>query len=466
MTVSAIQSELMSFADTFGSAVAETWNRAASEAAAAWEEEARSAPDPEAAEAASRRASRVQRAALYGKLAVVQSSLTIAASPNPMVGLADMITMVSLQRMVLESPAMEELYGTGPQGDLVALFREQERNAWSIAERAMSERLRDELGQLIEAWRADHPEAIYVADIRLEDFARSRQETQLSDAGSDGNLLSLVMLDPLAGLDPAQRDLEKSRMLGERMFFYVSRMPQLLKWQAETLFQSFLSEPKLERALEAWETTAATAPRFAEVAEKLGEDVAAERQAALEQLFDGLTAQREALFADLEEGGEEFETTLETLRDTIAAAEELSTSLASTFGAGERLAKSVESARETGDDPAAAPSASAPVEAGAPRPEASDEDPGGLQAYREAVETTSDAAERLNVLAGNLENLLGPDDGERRPSRLVGAAQDLSGASTAVVDHAFRRALLLIGAALVAALIYRFVATRLTRSRP
>jgi hypothetical protein len=235
LTSAEIQSEVMTYADTFGAIVNEVWNNVLRglRLEALPLDPAAIATDPLELDRALEQVKRAERISVHQKLAAVRASILIASSPNPAVALADMMTMVTLQRTVMERRRMAALYGINGQKTLVEAFREQERRIWAIGERAMSAKQLEELRQMIKAWVAANPNVNYVAGVRLEDFARARQKSQVQGEGSSGSLLSLVALDPLAGLDPAQRDLQKTRLLAERMFFYASRVPQLLTWRFE-----------------------------------------------------------------------------------------------------------------------------------------------------------------------------------------------------------------------------------------
>jgi len=96
LTQTDIQSEVMSYSDTFNAAVTEEWNGVA----ALGREESTGLG---LASAQDDRGTRLRRVALETKIANVSASLLIASSPNPIVGLVDMIELVTLQRMVLET---------------------------------------------------------------------------------------------------------------------------------------------------------------------------------------------------------------------------------------------------------------------------------------------------------------------------------------------------------------------------
>jgi hypothetical protein len=293
MRAAAVQSELMSYTDTLIGAVSEAWDQVAAKGRAESDAAGLAGSNED-------HGSRLRRASLAIKLATVQAAVSIGSSPNPSVGLADMITMVTLERMVLETPRSKELYGEETAAKLVAVYREQEDKAWRIAVRAMTPEQQQELKDLIAGWRQDHPDATYVSNVRLEDFATRRQQTfvKANKPSSNGSLLMLLNLDPLAGLDPAEKEIEKSRMLAERLFFYASRSPQLVKWQIESLYQDFMRTPEAKRAVASMESATDAAARVSKQIEELPKNVAAERTATVDQVFAKLAEERHAALVD------------------------------------------------------------------------------------------------------------------------------------------------------------------------
>ncbi|MCE9592991.1 MAG: hypothetical protein K8S98_02255 [Planctomycetes bacterium] len=402
LTAAAIQSELMSFTDTFDSRLAEQWNRVAAAGRAATD-----STNDDANEADQEHARRLRRAAIENKLATVSAALSIASSPNPNVALADMIVMVTLQRMVLETPAASERYGDELVGVLIATYRDQEAKIWRIAARAMTAAQRRELRELIAAWRAENPDATYVANVRLEDFAKARQQSIVETKQSGDSLLALVALDPLAGLDPAQREVQKSRMLGERVFFYGSRLPQLLKWQVESLTQELLRAPEL---------------------------------VALSNSLARVTVVAERWPEDLERAQEKFGDTLGTFRATVDATDQAAHSLTVAFGAAEALTARLKAPPETTS------SAEAPAR-------------NTLADYGVIVAQTGDVADRLTLLAAKLDELLSAPAVAGNPTALQSAASDVQARSKDVIAYAFVRlvvlALLIPFVVALAAALYR-----------
>lgn len=445
--VTAVQSEVMSFTDTFISAIAQAWNSVSLDA--------RVASDPSGLasfNAETDLPSRQRRAALHNKLANASAALAIASSPNPYVAVADLVTMVTLQRMVLEAPSAMTFYGPKNGPALVETYREQEARAWRMAEQTMPAQQRQALADLIAEWRAQHPNDTYVSSVRLEDFAGARQQTILARKDSRGNLLSLVWLDPFANLDPAEREVQKTRLLGERMFYYASRSPQILKWHVETLYQDLLSTPEFKQSLASVEQVSDAASRISSVAEELPAHVAAERSAALNQFFDQLaverqntveqisraaTEQREALVRQLDESQGQLQGTLKELNSTAETMDRMAGSLTTAINAADAFAARFES--DPGDPP--------------------DEDSDPLGDFRLAAAQAGEAADRLTILATQLNELMNAPAVTTDAPGLRGLVQQASTSARDVVTFAFWRLLVLCLATpfaiVLAMLLYR-----------
>src|SRR5207248_1930394 len=132
---------LMSFTETFVTTISQTWNLGESPSTGAPvasgapkpEQPAPPTPAPTAAAAAPTPGApargfsdRARRAALEIKIANVTGALQIATSPNPTVGVADMVTLVTLQRMILQDPWAAETFGPDKARSIVNAYKEQE----------------------------------------------------------------------------------------------------------------------------------------------------------------------------------------------------------------------------------------------------------------------------------------------------------------------------------------------------
>jgi exonuclease VII small subunit len=440
MTPDGIQSEVMSFADTFMSSIAQRWNEAGAARATP------NVPDPAEPDESPEDPGRVHRSAHERKLADASSALSIAASPNPIVSVADMITMVTLERMQLEDPATEALFGPECTEKLIATYREHEAAIWRIGSRVFFPKQQNELRDRIDEWHEKHPDQRYVSQVRLEGFAATRQQQLTTAHTENASLLSLVMLDPLSGLDPAKREVQESRMLAARAFFYLTRMPMLLKWQTESLYQNFFRAPEVRDTLSAVTQVSEAADRISKTAEQLPRDFAAERQVTLDQFFAGVGEQREALLEQLDQGQDKLQGTLKDFRETVDATNELAGSLTTAAQAIESVADRI------------MPSPDSP---------ASHSDRNGLEEYRAAVAQTGESAERLTVLAGQIDHLLDPAELDQRTAAVQETVTNARQSAEGLVDYAFKRLLILVVVAplmiLLAAASYRGLLRRSQR---
>lgn len=434
LTPSAVQSEVMSFTDTFVSAVSQIWNAIASNARK--ESTAGGLTDAENA-----RLNSMRRAALEIKLANVNAALLIASSPNPLVSLSDMITVVTLQRMVVEAPSTKRLFGPEIQAQLVEVYKEQEVNVWAIAKAAMTEEQRTELAGLIKEWRDNHPDATYVSSIRLDDFASARQISVAPKNEKNPSLLSLLSLDPLAGLDPAQREITQTRMLAERVFFYASRVPNVIKWQVESLYQSLMQAPEFQDILRSTRKASESADEISETLAKLPAQITAERkelfdhffaevtrerEATINQINNALSAQRLEALKDLDGAQSKFQGTLKDFRETATSANTLAEKLTVTIQAADTLASRFAPVPVAG-------AAAAPAKEGK-----------GLEDVTKVVERTGDAAERLTELTKSIDRLLASPGLVDKSGGLQRVVQEVQFSGRELVNYAFWRLLIVV----------------------
>ena len=86
---------------------------------------------------------------------------------------------------------------------------------------------------------------------------------------------------PLSSLDPATRELAQTRLFAERALYVAQKTPTVLRWQAELLSLNTLNLPAVQQLVTNSSELAASAARFAVVAEKLPGQLSAEREEIL-----------------------------------------------------------------------------------------------------------------------------------------------------------------------------------------
>ena len=167
-----------------------------------------------------------------------------ATGMNPRVNVLDMVVLATLDRMVVEDYWMRK-----PELGLPLLLahRKLEQSAWTLADDFLSPAQTAELRDMIDEFRMRNPLLHKVAFIHFTDFATSMGQTAGSETNTSNpgdSLMGLVGLDPLSGIDPAVKEIAKSRLLAERALFYAQRWPFLLDMQVQNLSYQTASMPR------------------------------------------------------------------------------------------------------------------------------------------------------------------------------------------------------------------------------
>jgi uncharacterized protein YukE len=365
-----------------------------------------------------------QRYALSGWLLAQANTAYISASgDNSVIGCLDLVALATLSRMTVEH--------IGPQrfpteaGPLLAVHRTLEAEAWKLSDGVLSPAQQNDLRTLLEQWHDQNPGADMGPFMRFQEFVRLAP-TQRTSTGKSlpSSLIGLVGLDPMAGLDPAVRQVEQTRLLAERAIYYAQRMPILMDLQLDRSLNRMAAGPESRRLQQQTASMTSSAERFAAVAEALPADVAREREAFMRQLAELLDAQAETLTPMLLE-------------------------LRAALEAGNTTAASVDQAVRSID--ALVARAKAP-----PPPGQSPGRPFDVTEYTQAAAEISRAANELNQLLGAL--------GTRAPELGTAVGASVEQGRT-LVDYLFVRAAwlvaLLLGGLLAVLLLYRWLAPRI-----
>jgi hypothetical protein len=417
-----VQTGVMRFADTFASKI--TY---------ATQEFARIGGTPDA---------RIQ--GLTWAIGQLSSAYTIASGENTNIALLDMVVLVSLNRLVHEEYWKPKVWGDADQ-PMIDAFTQLESDVWGVAQQVFTEQQQQRIRATLDDWRASNPDVSVTAFVRLpkfKDMLTARKESQDPKLLEDvGNLLSL---DPLSGLEPAVRQVELARQFGERTLFYAQRMPLVISMQVELMTLKTARLDEVQSVLADTQRVSKAVADFAETAKKLPEDVRAEREAAVQQISDELTEQREGLVADLEKAQEPTNAILAQARETLAAGTEMSTALQGTL-------QSLDAFVARFDKPPAPVANDAP-----PKPPGK---PFDVSDYGAAAERVGIAAHELNGLIATLDQSL---------PRVQTMIDEVAQRGDRTIDHAFARGLALglslIAATAVAVLAVRWISSRTRRA--
>jgi hypothetical protein len=354
------------------------------------------------------------------------AAYTIASGSNPTINALDMIVLATLSRMVVEDRLLDE-YGPRAQA-LLETQRHLEQQSWSLVDGVLDAEQSNDLRASIEKWRAEHPQARAVTQVRFADFAALELRRGDNEQHVSGGLFGLIGLDPLSNLDPAVRELEQTRQLAERTIYYLQRAPTLLDMEVERLVYQLAAMPEAQRTLTGVDRLSFAAEAVGQLSNRAPEIIASERHAIIAELTAALHAEQDRL-----------QPLLVDIRDVLNAGTQTSQSVTGTVTALDAFI-----ARFQPGEPAAtaAPSAS--------------KRPFDITEYAATARELAAAADRVQAL------LLQLDSSSKDVERIAHAAtQDVN----SVIDHAFRRAIVLIlvlGAVAVSgALLYRYWSPRL-----
>jgi hypothetical protein len=370
--------------------------------------------------------------ALRLKLISGSSLLSIVSGPNPSANLLDLVSVTVLTRRTVEDYWVKTVNGAAFQSWLEA-SRVLETNVWSLAARFLAPAQVDELRQGIDDWYARTPEVRTAFFARPSEFASMLRASK--EKGNEVNsVFGLVNLDPTAGLDPAVREVTRTRLFAERAMFTMQRMPFLLSMQAQLLAYELAEQPAVQLALTNTVRLSDSADRISRAAESLSQTAA--------QLPGRLSAERKEIMAALEQQEGKLHAVVAEVNGSLVSGEKMSTSLSITITNFDALMKR--------------------FGVGEPKTNAAPPDtnaaPFNILDYGKAASQIGDMARDLNALLGSV-NQSTPEI--QRLSQQAGVNM------TQVVNHGFRLGLVLIGVllagAVAAALLYRVLAAKLKR---
>ena len=216
-----------------------------------------------------------------------------ASGPSPVVNALDLVTLASLSRMVIEDTLVPRFPEAGQQ--LLATHRELEKTAWTLCDEFLTPSQIADFHGILDEWRRQHPTVRTVAFIHFLDFAKQIGRPKPGEEARKGGLFAMLGIDPLAGLDPAIREIEQTRALAERTIYYMQRVPYVLNLQLERVTSELLSRPEYRQILSDSNKISTSVERFSLVAAALPGQISAEREAAINQIADQLAAQEQVL---------------------------------------------------------------------------------------------------------------------------------------------------------------------------
>lgn len=399
----ALQSELLRYADDF-----------TGRTTTGLDEYARRVNDPKAREEA-----------LAWRLALDQSALGIATGANPTANLVDFLALSTLTRAFVEQRAAT----VEPRGAFDVWLenaRVLETNAWKIAERVITPDQQQEMRTNISRWLEQNAKEGTGFLRRPQALASGIRQSGEKES-KPGSVFSLVGLDPTAGLDPAIREVTRTRLFAERALFAAERMPALIRWQTEMMTDQLLRQKQVTGAL-------TSADRLSRAAESASQTAA--------ELSDRITAERKAILDALETQEGKLRNLSTEMTQTLAAGEKMSTSLNTTLITFDALMK-----RFGVGEPN-------------PSPPATNSPPFNILDYAKTADQIGTMAQQLNVLIKDTSGTVDTPALDKRIAQVNALCAKAATDAKSILNHAFELVAGLILLTFVCALAYRRVPPR------
>jgi hypothetical protein len=419
LTLTSLQTEVLRFADDYVESVAH-------------------AADGAAKTLGTRQA---EVAALKWKIDQATAAFADATGENPVWNVLDLTVLATVSHMVVSDAKAKEEFGEAVV-PMIQTHSALEQSAWTLAGTLLTPSQADELHKLIVQWRAANPTERSVTGARFRDFAVSLGKTEAAQGRSKPtSIFSMLYLDPFAGLSPTTVAIEQSRELAERVVAYAERAPTLMRWQAELLSLQVQQQPAPQQILSDTNRVSTSIESISKTVEGFPDLVDTQRKAAIDQIFAGVTAERQAILAELEAKEATINSLLGQLRETMNAGGTMGTSLTETIKSLDAFVHYV----------------SPPPDPNAP-PKPAGGKPFDPLDYGKAAADVGGMARDLNALLRSAN--------ETAPA-IAGIASKTGDDLKTVIDHAFWKGLILIlvllAGSIPARLAYRALARRWLR---
>ncbi len=260
------------------------------------------------------------------RVAVSTLTTAIATSGAPEADVIDLYAFVRLRRWVTDQ-WLAGWPADAPEQALGRAMATIDSHVTILVQSLLNAEQLAKLNQLIEDWKTAHPDAPMVGVVRFDEFANLRS----TPFGPSHDVeLEPTLLTPVTD---AQKELERTRLLGERIIFLVQRLPILARIQAEEVVFATLAQPDYQTLLSRLEGGSLSIDRLSQALNE-----ARQRTKEIEDAIRGIdpgdltpakelaTEVRTAL-ADAKVALPEARATIVELKDAIEGAERVTTAL-------------------------------------------------------------------------------------------------------------------------------------------
>jgi hypothetical protein len=351
------------------------------------------------------------------KLQQSNAAYTIASGPDGLINAVDMAVLATLSRMVIE-----DLWTRTARAERVRPMKDEyeklEQESWELLRRHLTDPQIEQVRDIIVRWRKKNPGIRTVGFIHFSEIAKSIGIPSTEQTQEPGSLFSLIGIDPFTSLDPAVREVTKTRALAERALYYVQRMPRLVRMETQELLYQMTVLPEAKSALAALDRASLIGSTTDQLAKSLPEVLSQQREALVSQILQELDNRRATVTAV---SGD--------IRSTLQAGTNTANAVHATVDMLDRMIEH----EKVGQAPAGQPSSH----------------PFDVREYTQMLQQLDQTARELNTATRELGGVL--------PAVRTLVNETL--------DRLFLRIILLVFVCLLALLAYHALATRISRVR-
>ena len=219
----------------------------------------------------------------------LSNSYVIAAESDPDIALLDMLSMVTLGRIIFEQEGLSK-YGKTVE-PVIEGFRDAENNIRKIASIVLTPDELLNLMSIIKRWREKNLEATFFPLIRFSKFAGERRESTLTRGETPDGIFESV--------ESASEQVEEMRLLAERGMYLATRLPQLWGMFSELWLTNLLNNPDMKKILTDLSQLSQGTAGLAVTAENLPDQIATERETTIKQVMSAVSTERKAAIMDI-----------------------------------------------------------------------------------------------------------------------------------------------------------------------
>lgn len=256
----------------------------------------------------------------YLRLISATSMYDIASQADPLGQLLDTVVMTSLQyRHWSTGDRAAAIFGPAAGAIIVEAMRQNQLEAQRIASRVLTAAQLAELETQVVAWHQANPNASFVAFVRFNEIA-NQSGRRLAERVKRGDGM-------MAPVSLAAEEINRSRRLAERAFFVAKRLPLLLGWYADDVFNRALVKPETQTALADLGSLNAALGQISELGNRMP---------------GLLTEQRQAITADLHGQHQAIRQTMDQASEMLGTSQNLLGQIKEATTSGEQLLDQVQ----------------------------------------------------------------------------------------------------------------------------